>query len=409
MANEDTTAEELTNRLQSMIDSMEHNMAAMVGMDLHKQQEGFTQEQLYLYGGRLDSVFMLTLREGSEAQKKYGEEVTVCFVYSRDERKALEEDSASQNIQPRVKAKLLVPYGKQYEGMAKELIEYGIDTKDIVQALVLPPFEKNNTFPSKEKRTPKVLEIPFKAEGKGRDIGWMYGFLKRLKASGVGMMPEDEASYYAFKTIIEPELLTEEEKQCVYGADGQIIDPVLFHILLWKQEAEIITEDENAKLSVLKKQRFNERMALLKQELRNQGLNLEKIRKDYPQQAVLIIEKVITFNDRTFNTTGRFPLYMNFESLLHIYFRHTEEMNLGKQFQDRDKFQLEEKDILTVVRIVMDQLNDEYQAYKDAHPNGRFYRAGKKAYYYNGDYYHVDVNENGSISTFYKASGERKH
>lgn len=378
---EDNTQHKLINRLQSMIDRLEQQMAESVGMKLYKQLEGFTQEQLYLNGGREDSVFTLTLREESESSKKYGEEITVCFVYTRDERKALEKDSKALNDVPFAKAKLLVPYGKEYEETTKELLEVGVDTKDIVQALVLPPFDRNNTFPSKEKRTPKVIEIPFQAQGKGRDIGWMYGFLKRLKEDKVGLMPEDEASYLAYKSILESELLSEEEKRSICDKDGIMNDMVLRHYLLWKQDAEIITEEENEVLRKLKKKRFDGRIALLEKALRDQGLSLTKLRTDHPEQAALILSKVITFNDRSFNSSGRFPLYMNFETLLHIYLRHTEEMDVGGQFADRDKFQLEEKDILTVMNIVMRDLNDEYQAFKEKNPEGRFFRSGKMAYY----------------------------
>ena len=406
---QESTQQELVNRLQSMIDKLEQQMAESVGMMLYKQKDGFSQEQLYLCGGRDDSVFSLNLREGSDDYRKYGDLTTVCFVYTREERKQLEQNPAVYNDQIFIKAKLLVPNDNQCEGAADEMLNHGINTANIVAITVLHPFESNNTFPSKEKRTPKVLEIPFKAQGKGRDIGWMYGFLKRQKENGVGLMPEDEAAYLAFKCILEPELITENERIAVYDSDDKMNDKVLRHYLLWKQDADIITEKERSELSRLKKQRFDERMALLEKCLKDQGLSLAKLRKEYPSQAVLILEKVITFNDRSFNSKGRFPLYMNFESLLHIYLRHTEEMNVGGQFADRDKFQLEEKDIITVINIVMRDLNDEYQAYKEKNPNGRFFRNGKMAYYYNGDYYHVNVNVDGSISTFYKGSGDRKN
>ena len=408
MSDKKVSLEEQAKCLQTLIDQMENRMASMVGMNLYKQAEGFTQEQLYLYGGREDSVFTVTLREDSESFKKYGAEITVCFVYTRDERKALEKDSSALNDIPTAKVKLLVPYGREYEETAKELLKLGVDTKDIIQALVLPRFDKNNTFTSKEKRTPKVLEIPFQAQGKGRDIGWMYGFLKRLKKGKVGLMPEDEASYLAFKSILEPELLSEEEKRSIYDRDGIMNDMVLRHYLLWKQDAEIITEEENEVLGKLMKKRFDGRMALLEKALKDQGLSLTKFRTDYPKQAALILSKVITFNDRSFNSSGRFPLYMNFETLLHIYLRHTDEMNIGGQFANRDKFQLVEKDIITVMNIVMRDLNDEYQAFKEYNPEGRFFRSGKMAYYYNGDYYHVNVNSDGSISTFYKGSGDKR-
>ncbi len=52
--------------------------------------------------------------------------------------------------------------------------------------------------------------------------------------------------------------------------------------------------------------------------------------------------------------------------------------------------------------IVLGALNDEYQKYKDEHPNNRFFRKGSKAYYYNGDYYDVDILPDGQIGSFYK-------
>lgn len=390
-----------------MIDTIEQKMVGSVGMKLYKQIEGFSQEQLYLYGGRLDCVFTLSLREDSYEYKKYGETITVCFIYTREERKALENNPSALNEQPCVKAKLLVCHEKRCENAVKEIMKVEIRTKDIVDIIVAPPIQRNNTFPSKEKRTLNIMEIPFTALGKGRDIVWMYGFLKLLKEKGIGLMPEDEAQYLAYKIIIEPELLSAEEKEEAFDKEGMMNSTVMFHILLWKQDAEIITEEEKINLGELKKERFEERMTLLKSCLKNLGMSLTKLLQEYPQQAKLILEKVITFRDKNFNVSGKYPLYMNFESLLHIYFRHTDEMNICPQFANRDKFQLEERDILSVIGIVMRALNDEYQAFKTNNPEGRFFRSGKMAYYLNGDYYHVNVNANGCVSTFYKGKGKK--
>lgn len=51
---------------------------------------------------------------------------------------------------------------------------------------------------------------------------------------------------------------------------------------------------------------------------------------------------------------------------------------------------------------VLSTLNDEYQTYKDEHPDNKFFRVGKMAYYYNGDYDDVDIKPDGQIGTFYK-------
>ena len=137
-------------------------MAAMIGANLYKQKDGFTQEQLYTYGGRNDSVFTLALRPGTESYQKYGNSPTVCFVYTQDERKALEENPSALNDNPLIKAKLLVPSNGQCENATELLLLEGIKTQDIEEITVLPSIDENNTFQSKEKRTLNVMEIPFK-------------------------------------------------------------------------------------------------------------------------------------------------------------------------------------------------------------------------------------------------------
>lgn len=105
-------------------------MAEMCGMQLYKKREGFTQEDIYTLCGRDDAVATITLNPESECYSTFGEDITVCFAYTPKERKALEEDSSSMN-------------GTKLQ----------------------------NTINSQEKRSPNVLEIPFEAEGGGRDRG----------------------------------------------------------------------------------------------------------------------------------------------------------------------------------------------------------------------------------------------
>ena len=140
-------------------------------------------------------------------------------------------------------------------------------------------------------------------------------------------------------------------------------------------------------------------------ELKNMGLSLKKFCEAYPEKSKLLLDKIIHFTEKRYNVTGKHLLYCSFETFLHVYLRHVEELKIENQFKERDKFQLKEEDVMIVMGMVMGALCNEYQEYKDKNPNGRFYRTGKMAYYYNGDYYNVDVNPDGSISTFYKGSG----
>lgn len=391
--------------LKELQEKAEREMVEMFGASLYKSENGFTQDQLYVYGGRFDSIFNLVLKHDSDSYQKYGEMVTVCFVYTLKERKALEENVNALNNKPLANAKLLDFDHDQ--GAAVTLLKEGINPHDIASIIVLPSTKENNTFPSKEMRKPDILEIPFEAEGNGMDIRWIYAFLKKLKAEEVGLMPEYKAQYLAYKLILEKEKLTKEEKEAIFDDEGRICNnAVAFYYLHWRDDAGILSNEQRIQLNTLELNRFCERTRMIEKALNDIGLSIEKFVKGYPKQAGFLTEKIVNFCDSSFNTTGKFPLYLNFESFLHIYFRHVQEFNISSQFAGRDKFQIEEKDIMTVIDIVMGDLNDEYQSFKERNPNGRFYRKGEMAYYYNGDYYNVDVNPDGSISTFYKGTGK---
>ena len=112
--------------------------------------------------------------------------------------------------------------------------------------------------------------------------------------------------------------------------------------------------------------------------------------------------KILDFHECRYNSVGKYLMYLSYNSFLHIYLRHVSELSVENQFSERSKFQLAEKDLDATMRKVLGSINDEYQAYKEIHPNNRFFRKGSKAYYFNGDYYDIDILPDGQIGTFYK-------
>ena len=392
---------------QDMLEFIEKEITSIFGVKVYKQQEGFTHAQLYQYGGREDCVFTLSFKEGSVSYQKYGDNITGCFIYSLKERISMENNPTALNNNPYANFRVLEP--SICIEKTNELLKTGILVKDIVEIIVNCMVKENNTFPSKEIRTPNVLKIPFESLGNGKDIGWMYGLFKRMKGQNIGLMPENIAMYLAYKLVLEPHELTNEERKCMFDREGKLINnDVSYHYLQWKNKAGIIKENEKKLLCTLWRNRLNERVALIVLALKDLGYNSSNFINKYPTQALNMFEKALTFNDQNYNVTGKYPLYLNFKSLLHIYLRHVKEMSVCSQFENRDKFQLEENDVLTVIGIVMRRLNPEYQKYKEKNPNGRFFRKGNMAYYYCGDYYNVVVNSDGSISTFYRGLGNLK-
>lgn len=398
-SNNEITSEKLLSFLKQQIDLLENQMAERCGMKLYKSANGFTQKEIYEYAGAKESVATLTLSQ--ESAKVFGESLTVVFVYYQKDRMALEKDRMALNDISNVKAKELL--GELDETLYAQLLKDGIPTKDIIEMLVGPASDENNTYGSSLLRKPKVLEIPIESEGNGDDIYFMYGALCHFIADGIELTPEEHNEYLAYKIVLEREKLTEKEREEIFDENGAIVNQeVGYFWLLWKKGTGKLTEKNKTDLMQLSQNRIANHFGLADKELRNMGLCFEKLVKSYPEKAALLFSKIISFHEHRYNVVGKHLLYMSFESFLHIYLRHVKELAVENQFGERSKFQLSEKDLKATMDIVLGALNDEYQTYKDEHPNNRFFRKGNMAYYYNGDYYDVDILPDGQIGSFYK-------
>lgn len=393
--------ENIKDKLQRLIENCEQQLVDSLGMHSYKSSSGFTPWQIYSYAGANDYVTTLTLKEGSESAGKYGSELTVLFEYTLKERTSLEKDITAFDDAGVVRAKELLDYiSKESQDL---LIKEGLYTKDIIEMLVAPFTKPNNTFASKDLRQPKVLEIPFEAKGNGEDIQWMYGALVHYINDGITLSPEEYDQYLAYKIILEPKKLTEYERAGLFNEKGAVKNPnVAFYVLGWREEAGYNKDKDRNLLASLRKNRFAERVALLDKELNNMGLNISKLCERFPEKAKLLFNKIVSFHEIRYNVTGKHLMYLSYQSFLHIYLRHVKELAVENQFSERGKFQLDEKDVLTTMNIVLQDLNDEYQDYKEQNPHNRFFRKGVMAYYYNGDYYDIDILPDGQIGTFYK-------
>ena len=290
----------------------------------------YTLEKIYDLVGRNDYVSTITFRPNTQSEKLYGNTLTIVFLYTQQEREEL-EDSIKKGVVGKhgyVRAKYLLfdlPDTK-----IKELEEVGVNSNDITNIEWLPYTEPRNTYGSKEKRHIDTITIESKPSCYENDILWMYGALKTYKEKGIGLCPEEQDNYLAYKLILEPAKLTEEENAVIYDANGKMNEDIAY---------------------------------------------------------VYLGYKCVT---------------LNISSFLHIYLRHVEDLQIGSQYAHKDKFQLYEKDIETVISRVLHGINTDYQVYKSDHPTQRYGKYGKDSYYLLGDYYTIQVNEDGSIGTFHK-------
>ena len=57
-------------------------IAEQLGLNLYEERSGFSQHQIYELAGAKDYVSAITFSAGSDSAQKYGQSLTVRFVYT---------------------------------------------------------------------------------------------------------------------------------------------------------------------------------------------------------------------------------------------------------------------------------------------------------------------------------------
>ena len=377
-------------------------------MTNQRNNQGFTIEQIYSFVGRCDSTANIVFRKGSKDEELYGKSLVGVFTFSKSERDNLELRIASSEERTYGKLKFCCYNPELPVLKAKVLRDQGIDTQNIVSISWIPCTRTENIYPSRQKRSLTPINITTPVTSKGGNSKWIYELLKRLIQEGIGLCPDERNRFLAYKTLLEPDKLTDEEKALIYDMKGNMYEDITFECLKHKFHTFSITRKEMNRFGTVLVNRYHSRAIMLNDELERINTSYEELRKGNTTIADYLMTKVQSFNQERYNTKGKYPLYLDVKGYVHILLRHIEEAKFENDFEGKTKFQYDENDIEVVMRDVLSIINVDYQKFKESHPNDSFVRKNEDSYYYNGDYYAIIVNPDGSIATFYKRGSLEK-
>ena len=212
-------------------------IAEQLGLNLYEERSGFSQHQIYELAGAKDYVSAITFSAGSDSAQKYGQSLTVRFVYTLEERKSFVNNIYALDNEPYVKVIDLLH--KLDWNLSNHMKETRVKVNDIVELLVVPLNKECNTFYSKELREPNIMKIPMSVSKNGEDIEWIFGFLQKLKNEDIALTPEEESEYLAYKIILDPKNVTQEERDTIFSETNTIKSPmVTYHYLMWKNQVK---------------------------------------------------------------------------------------------------------------------------------------------------------------------------
>lgn len=361
----------------------------------------YTTDQIYALVGRDDKVAVITFFPNSDAYEIYGESLTAVFEYNQKDREDYErrfQDGIDEEKSGKVKLRYLG------FDLAKDKIEMikstGINSSDIFSIFTLDS-PHHNVFHKEEKRSMVTHNIQITKEPKGGDYDWMYGFKRRLASEGVEFFAHEKELYLAMKLFYEPEQLSLEEKSFAY-IEGKLNEAIELQLLEIKFDKEVISKEEETRWEYLTRKQMESNYDVLKNELQNAGSSIFKISSENAALYNHLMTGIHKYIPRRLNGFKGKPIYLDWKGYLHVFIRHVDEFKINMAFENKDKFLWDPRDVIPVMKHVIEKVDDEIQLFWNEKPGQRFSKYGIQSFYYEGDYYTFHIEGDGRLSTFHR-------
>ncbi len=339
-------------------------LLALSEIEIKKQSIGlvYSIEEVYELFGQFDRFAVFNFYQNSEAYRKFGKQVYGHVQYDVRERHTLEE---------RIKDK-------------------AIRTDGII---LLKGFANDNTH----QQNPQLLTEGFLAS----DIQSM----QKVELGSAEKMykKEGEKEIPAIKIEIpwqEPDFSQWSEESLDKLSKGTFQSKHLSYSI--RKSRGTLEKEQADEMEHLIEERVKERTNVILTEL---GMTQKEWVKYIIDNAnadlvIPICRAIFTFEDEVVSPYGaKQPVILDFKSFIHIYFRHHKEFHIREKFPTKTLFQYSIKDVINLVKRVVEDLNLDIQ--NCLAEKKEFYRNGRKAHYYQGDYYAIRINKDGRVTQFY--------
>ena len=377
-----------------------------LGLQEETSNAGFSIERLYEIAGKEDRVVTVSFREGSVSEQTWGSSLTCCFLYTERERINLSKSIGLWgNNYGKVRAKYLL------HGVSNDIVEKlkteGFSSEDVVEVLVAKQFHPDNVYNADKQRTLNQIEVQIDSQPPITELKFQYGLLCRYLHDGMLLTPSENNDYLALKLIFGIKL-SDEEKSYVFDTEGRINNnSVARSYLFFKSRLTKLSGDKLRVAKKLTMTHLEERLTYLDCQLKGMGSSLGKLKTSDEEKYRYIVQKSLHFNENRLNFIGKYPIYLDYKGFIHIGLRHVAEWRFNDFFANKHLFQFPEKDIIQVLRRLVDEINDEYQSQKEQRPDYNYRKFGKNSLYLNGDYYMIHIAADGHIENFSKSIDRR--
>lgn len=365
----------------------------------------YSLEDIYGSCGRYNYTAHVEFIPNTECYILYGKYLVGVFVYTRDECKEFEK-SIAFGPTPRthgfIKFEDLLK--KLDNDLRTNLLNVGFPTSEIMRLTYYPTGDRYSFASRETKELPKPIKIDVDFSDTDVDSFSIFMYEKKIE-SGYVLCPFENYHYLALLLDKHGESMDKEEYNQLFvdPATGDLNSYVYYYYLKNKYLKGRASALEEKWFKQMNERRTKKRVEILHRELRKASLNIKNLEKRY-QRALLQLIKISAIFEGLNLTNTKYPIWLDYERFIHIFSRHVSENQIGERFSDKTSFQYDYASIIRLIKIVLALVNDEISEHFSQEEKRSFKRHGKKAVYYQGDYFVIDIDANGRLMTFYPLS-----
>jgi len=356
-----------------------------------KDKFQFSVEELYSMYGQYDEKYInIEFHKFSDSTKKFGRNISGVIEYTKSERENFEKEVPRTNGLVKFRCSNCEELTDE---RVRELKETGFLSGDIYEVLA-SNFPIKKTFgQTGKKEIPNTIEVEFDPSGMDPYKAQLWIFNQRLKDGGKLIDSEIE-KFCGFSIYYKPESeKLDIVKTNTFDEDGNKKKGVRFQELRVKIFNQEIDKGDLLEFSELLKERKTNRIELIQKEIkRSTNKKWEKFEEEYSEIYNELLNSTLHFEDEalTYNESIT-PIFWDYNSYLHIFLRHCEELEIEGHFENKTNFQYSQKDIRRTLKIAIERLkeNKGFRVYND------------KSLYFNGNHYSLHILSNGRVAAFH--------
>ena len=365
----------------------------------------FSYEEIYSMYGQYDTFVSLDFHQGSEAYNKFGQSLMGTFKYTLEQRKELEQLLKLKHI-PRSSKRILFSPSILHNLSEEQKVfldKDGILNDDIACVSSVSRPRKNAYIENGKKEIPNQIKIGINISEKESHM-MMFGLYKSKLKDGCVLSNVEKNDFYALKQYFEPNNITAEDlRYIIDNKTNQQKLPIREKYLKIKSCYVGLTDEERKEIHDIWHIQLKEKEAILKNEIQRADSNWNNL--PFEQQLKLLCI-AYRFEDEVLLSWSK-SIWWDLERFLHIVIRHTADLQNGN-YKEKTTFQYDFSDIRNLVISVIASAQKEIEEEFKVNPNKNFKRQGKRAIYFNGNYYRVEIEPSGRLLTFHPYNDEKE-